>query len=473
MKKIVFILLATFFLLFANAYAVNFTDVSSTHWAYPAIMELTDLGILSGIKGTDGNYYFNGNDPLTRYQTAVVLDKLISYAESSMGDNSGSVDPRFAVQLDNLELAVTDENGKIIQSLDLEARINSLESEVNKLFVELSKSDNSSSLNSTVDALKNQMTNLSKDVSLNAKDISELSAKIDSNTNSMLSRVQSLEADISALENLDNTEFQNEVEKKVSDIEARLNSLALSFVTESDLQKYATLADVESRIKFLAGQDELNGLSSRLLNVETILDENKDSLNNNDSRIAANADNITVLTKSLTNLKSDVANLSTSFDYSDSSNKMKFDEIEATLLTFEAENKNLSNEISSLSGNFDSLTTQIGNNTSKIGANEDQLEVMNSKIATLQGMISSLNENIGKYATKSEVEYSVGQVQENVDVLSTKVGEINAKVNSGIVTPEELNKVKTDAQTLGYIGIAAGVAGIIVGIIGWTMPKPQ
>ena len=473
MKKIVFILLVSFFLLFASLNAVNYVDVSSTHWAYPAIMELSDLGILSGIKGTDGNYYFNGNDPLTRYQTAVVLDKLLTYAESNLGGSSSSVDPRFAVQLDNLELAVTDENGKIIQSLDLQARINSLESEVNKLFVELSKSDNSSSVSSTVEALKNQLTNLSRDVSLNAKDISELTAKVETNTNAMLPRIESIEADLSALENLDNSEFQRDLENKISDIEARLNSLALSFVTESDLQKYATLADVESRIKFLASQDEFNSLSSRLLNLETIVDEYKDSVDSNDLRISANSDNITVLTKSLTNLRSEFTNLSSSFEYSVSSNKMKFDEIEATLLSFEEVHKSIKNEVASLSGNFDSLTTQIGNNTSKINSNEDQLAIMNSKIATLQGMISSLNESVGSFATKNEVDYSIGQVQENVDALSSKVGEINAKVNSGVVTPEELNKVKTDAQTLGYIGIAAGVAGIIVGIIGWTMPKPE
>ena len=473
MKKIVFILLVSFFLLFASLNAVNYVDVSSTHWASPAIMELSDLGILSGIKGTDGNYYFNGNDPLTRYQTAVVLDKLLTYTESNLSGSSSSVDPRFAVQLDNLELAVTDENGKIIQSLDLQARINSLESEVNKLFVELSKNDNSSSVSSTVEALKNQLTNLSRDVSLNAKDISELTAKVETNTNAMLPRIAAIEADLSALENLDNTEFQKELENKVTDIEARLNSLALSFVTESDLQKYATLADVESRIKFLASQDEFNNLSSRLLNLETIVDEYKDSVDSNDLRISTNSDNITVLTKSLTNLRSEFTNLSSSFEYSTSSNMMKIDEIESTLLSFEEVHKSIKNEVASLSGNFDSLTTQIGNNTTKINSNEDQLAVMNSKIATLQGMISSLNESIGSFASKNEVNYSIGQVQENVDVLSSKVGEINAKVNSGVVTPEELNKVKTDAQTLGYIGIAAGVAGIIVGIIGWTMPKPE
>ncbi len=96
--KLLLASLLIFGLAFTSAFAaVNYVDVSSNHWAYDAVMRLSDLGILTGIVQADGRTYFNGNDPLTRYQTAVMLKKTLDYVELNFAKHgtvqqSGTVD---------------------------------------------------------------------------------------------------------------------------------------------------------------------------------------------------------------------------------------------------------------------------------------------------------------------------------------------------------------------------------------------
>jgi len=57
-----------------NAKAVSFSDVPSTHWAYEAIMEMVNRGIMGGYP--DGK--FRPDNPIQRAETAVILVKLFN-----------------------------------------------------------------------------------------------------------------------------------------------------------------------------------------------------------------------------------------------------------------------------------------------------------------------------------------------------------------------------------------------------------
>jgi len=138
--------------------AVNYVDVSSNHWAYDAVMKLSDLGILTGIVQADGRTYFNGNDPLTRYQTAVMLKKTLDYVELNFAMQGtvpqvGAVDGTVMSRLEALELALTDSTGRLIDTMDLQLRITALENRIASLGI----STNGSVSQSTVESLRQQI----------------------------------------------------------------------------------------------------------------------------------------------------------------------------------------------------------------------------------------------------------------------------------------------------------------------------
>ncbi len=63
-----------------------FSDLSSSHWAYESVMYLTELGVISGMP--DGT--FRGNDPMTRYQSAVAMKRLLDFSNANAGPNTSS-----------------------------------------------------------------------------------------------------------------------------------------------------------------------------------------------------------------------------------------------------------------------------------------------------------------------------------------------------------------------------------------------
>ena len=58
MKKVLFILLVCTLLISSMAFAKEFPDVASTHWAHQYISELSDQGVINGYE--DGTYRPNG-----------------------------------------------------------------------------------------------------------------------------------------------------------------------------------------------------------------------------------------------------------------------------------------------------------------------------------------------------------------------------------------------------------------------------
>lgn len=64
-----------------------FTDVPSNHWAYEALLKLYQLGLITGYP--DGTY--KGNQPMSRYEIALIIYKLLIYLQSQIKSaNTGS-----------------------------------------------------------------------------------------------------------------------------------------------------------------------------------------------------------------------------------------------------------------------------------------------------------------------------------------------------------------------------------------------
>ena len=117
----------------------SFSDVQTSHWAYPAVNALSRLGVITGYP--DGTY--RGEQSATRYEVAVVAARLIDYTDQILGAVPGA---RFEERLrrdevtlgrttllervDNLEAALN--NAASLGYVQrLERRVVALESDLN------------------------------------------------------------------------------------------------------------------------------------------------------------------------------------------------------------------------------------------------------------------------------------------------------------------------------------------------------
>lgn len=79
-----FVFVVVFFIIFfsARTFAGPFSDVPTDHWAYDAIEKLQEKGIMEGF-----DKKFWGNKPITRYEMAVILCRLICAKEDFIRKN--------------------------------------------------------------------------------------------------------------------------------------------------------------------------------------------------------------------------------------------------------------------------------------------------------------------------------------------------------------------------------------------------
>ncbi len=154
MKKINKLLIA--FLIFANLNSVQaadkkmYTDVPLNHWAYKAVEELTEKGLIIGYP----NGTFRGNKPLTRYSFAMIVSRMLD---------------RYSELL---------ESGNFVSQKDLKT----LEDLVSEFVNEIE------TISEDVKNLKADVKDIKEDVKQNKSDISELkeqNTQIDSKLNNL------------------------------------------------------------------------------------------------------------------------------------------------------------------------------------------------------------------------------------------------------------------------------------------------
>ena len=116
-----------------------YSDVPTNHWAYKAVEDLTQKGLIVGMP----NGTFKGNKPLTRYSFAVVVSRMLErYSELT-------------------------ENGNFVSQKDLKT----LEDLVSEFVTEIE------SISEDIKTIKSDVSDLKIDVKQNKTDISELKEK--------------------------------------------------------------------------------------------------------------------------------------------------------------------------------------------------------------------------------------------------------------------------------------------------------
>ncbi len=512
--KLIVTSLLVIFVLFSTALlGVDYADVARTHWAYDAIMRLTDLGILSGIRGADGRYYYQGSDPLNRYQAAVLIEKMLNYVEDTyMARDPSEVpvsDDALRAKLQQLELAMTDRDGRLVQIASVLERLQSTERQIERISYERPP-DNDFATIDDLDALKRQVVVLVDRISYASRDIDELSSKFaaldkalgdinesltrqhnilrtdltelhqkvrtnEASVSDLTSAVADLRKDMTALKvDPELAEKVAVMEKQVSDLERNLTRIMGNYVSKEVLENYITRADLSSTLRLYAGVDDLEKLERSLA-----------TMNNNLSAEIARIDDATKdLSTKLASANRLIANLAVEVE----ENKKAVSEI----VEIGKELPALKSDVSSLRAQLNDLTRANAASFSALREGLDELDSVTrqnaEKLEDLGTLIelrfdttfdlASKNEkaiqdvNLRIDGLESEIAATKGALEDYVKADELEDTEAFSKLAAhiGVLNNELAEKADADdlarARRTANWGIGIGTTGLLVGIAG-------
>jgi chromosome segregation ATPase len=410
-KRFLLASLLIFGLVFTSIAAVNYVDVAQNHWAYNAVINLTNLGILTGVQGADGKMYFNGNDPLTRYQTAVMLQRILDYVELNFAKQGtipqgGTVDTKVMSRIEALELALTDASGRLVDAMDLQLRLNALENRVNSIGV---GTNGGTVSQSTVDSLRQQIMKFVEDLSLTTKKIDTLSVDVQTMQNSMANfsametkvndavrRVDTLSGSISSIQMSLSTHERalSSLESSVQDLSASVSGFdaKLSTITNRASTNAMEIASLKETINTMSGNtSSIRDLQSKIVSLETQIANIK---------LPADAtkklDDLTVRVNTIASeyvKVSDVQNFVTKTDLKANLNLYAgIDE----LARVKEDSVSLANSLASLRSDFNSETGII---KSDIGNLQRSANAINEIVASHENEIASLKNSLSAVTT--------------------------------------------------------------------------
>jgi len=466
--------------------AVNYVDVSSNHWAYDAVMKLSDLGILTGIVQADGRTYFNGNDPLTRYQTAVMLKKTLDYVELNFAMQGtvpqvGAVDGTVMSRLEALELALTDSTGRLIDTMDLQLRITALENRIASLGI----STNGSVSQSTVESLRQQIMKFVEDLSLTTKKLDTLAGDVQNVQNSMSSlsvmeskvndavrRVDTLSGNIStiqsslssnvrALSTLDST--VRSLSNSLSDYDAKLSTITNRASTNA-----MEIASIKEAMTTMSGdvlsvrdlQNKIASLEIQIANVKLPAEATSklDELSARVNTIASDYAKIGELQNYVT--KTDLkANLNL-YAGIDELAKVK-NSNEVLIKDIETLRKDLSSETGIIKGDIGNLQRSINAINEIVTIHENELASVKSSVSTVSSLrsdLTALNSKFNALTDQQAKDFTANQasladlearMNESMDMLNASVEASLSKISLGMDTVNtQLGKNESEIKAL-------------------------
>jgi chromosome segregation ATPase len=466
--------------------AVNYVDVSSNHWAYDAVMKLSDLGILTGIVQADGRTYFNGNDPLTRYQTAVILKKTLDYVELNFAMQGtvpqvGTVDGTLMSRLEALELALTDSTGRLIDTMDLQLRITALENRIASLGI----STNGSVSQSTVESLRQQIMKFVEDLSFTTKKLDTLAGDIqnvqnnmsnlsvmESKVNDAVRRVDTLSGNISIIQS-----SLSSNERAISTLDSTVRSLSnslsdydakLSTITNRASTNAMEIASIKESMATISGdilsvrdlQNKIASLENQIANVKlpaeatSKLDELSARVNTIASDYAKIGDLQNYVTK--TDLKANL-NLYAGID---ELAKVK-NSNEALTKDIENLRNDFSSETGIIKGDIGNLQRSINAINEIVTIHENELASLKSSVSTVSSLRSDLNALNSKFnaltdqqakdftANQASLADLEARMNESMDMLNVSVEASLSKISLGMDTVNtQLGKNESEIKAL-------------------------
>jgi len=466
--------------------AVNYVDVSSNHWAYDAVMKLSDLGILTGMVQADGRTYFNGNDPLTRYQTAVMLKKTLDYVELNFAKQGtvpqvGAVDRTVMSRLEALELALTDSTGRLIDTMDLQLRITALENRIASLGI----STNGSVSQSTVESLRQQIMKFVEDLSLTTKKLDTLAGDIqnvqnnmsnltvmESKVNDAVRRVDTLSGNISTIQS-----SLSSNERAISTLDSTVRSLSnslsdydakLSTITNRASTNAMEIASIKESMATISGdilsvrdlQNKIASLENQIASVKlpaeatSKLDELSARVNMIASDYAKIGDLQNYVTK--TDLK---ANLNLYAGIDELANVKNSNEV--LIKDIENLRNDFSSETGIIKGDIGNLQRSVNAINEIVTIHENELASLKSSVSTVSSLRSDLNALNSKFnaltdqqakdftANQTSLADLEARMNERMDMLNVSVEASLSRISLGMDTVNtQLGKNESEIKAL-------------------------
>lgn len=400
MKKALVLVLA---LVAGLILAQAFSDVPVNHWAYEAVTELAKLGIISGMP--DGT--FQGNNPMTRYQVAVALKRLMDYLTKQI-PTAAPADLQNALR-----------------------RISALEDLVSTAINRTQRQgEQLAATDQTLQTVLAEISNLKSTIVEISQVRRDLPTMIAASENKMMTMYNQLSSKVAA------------VEKSVSDLQAQISAQIMSQIKGS-------IDAVSAKVNELDGK--INTFSSRIDTLSKSLDSTKADLTALSKRIDAvesNLQALTTLRKSLSDLEGRVAALETKVASDVDSLRKALD---ATARQLDARLSLLEGQVASLVTDVERLKKDVAEATSAA----KKVSVLEGNVGTLAGQMTSLSQK-------------VAQNEQNIANLSKKI-DSKPWMSDIEASTVELSKKINDAYNMGLIGIIVGAAGAVLGIIGLMM----
>lgn len=119
--KVVRVLLGLLVVMTMGVQGQTFPDLPQEHWAAPSVDELVRLGILNGFPGGT----FRGDESFTRYQAALVLDRLLDVINMGVEDERQLLDG----ELELLKVAVQQVLTEVMQNAEMQSETNQMYAE--------------------------------------------------------------------------------------------------------------------------------------------------------------------------------------------------------------------------------------------------------------------------------------------------------------------------------------------------------
>lgn len=394
-KALVLVMALVASLIFAQA----FSDVPVNHWAYEAVTELAKLGIISGMP--DGT--FQGNNPMTRYQVAVALKKMLDYLTKQLA--AGPADLQTALK-----------------------RISALEDLVSTAINRTQKQgEQLAATDQTLQTVLAEISTLKSTIVEISQVRRDLPTMIAASENKMMTMYNQLSSKVAA------------VEKSVSDLQAQISAQVLSQLKGSIDAINTKVSDLDSK---------LTNLSSRVDALSKSLDSTKVDLTALSKRVdslESSLQALTTLRKSFSDLEGRVAALEAKVA-SDVDGLKKA--LETTSKQFDARLSLLEGQVASLVTDVEKLKKDVADAVSAA----KKVSVLEGNVGTLAGQMTSLSQK-------------VTQLEKNVSALSKKIDSKPWMSDIETATVEQAKKI-SDAYNMGMIGVIVGAAGIVFGLLG-------
>jgi len=401
MKKV---LLAVTLLVAVFVYAQSFSDVPVNHWAYEAVTTLAKLGIVSGMP--DGT--FQGNNPMTRYQVAVAMKKLLDYLTQQVEKTTSAADLQTLIK-----------------------RISAVEDLVSTALNKAQKSSEQiAATDQTLQTVLAEISNLKSTVVEIAQVKRDMPTMIAASENKMMTMYNQLSAKVS------------QVEKSVSDLQAQISSQVMA-------QLKGNIDTINSNISSLNGK--VDSLAARIESLAKSVDQIKTDTVTLGKRIDAIENNMQVLLtlrKSFTDLEARVAALETKLAGDVDSLKKA---LNTTTSQFDARLSLLEGQVASLATDVEKIKKDVQDATQAA----KKVSVLEGNVSTIAGQVVSLNQKTSQH------DQDIAALKKTVDGKPWK-----SDIDAATV---QLSKKIDDVYNMALIGVIAGAAGVVLGLLGMFM----